>query len=239
MPMATMRIPKTMLFVIATAALCGIAQAEETKYQTSNVIDVTDEGLPYQGASYIFRSTDEIEGRITTRVQKANIAYTLWLVVFNNPDECATVQPDGSIGCSGDDLGNPMVGGCVYAGGGEISAADGTYRWVRRGRWGWRLERRGVVTMDFELEADGIAEDQFVLVGDEGLGACSTNLAEGNGFGAELHLVVDEHPEVPPGASWIGDLTTTNFPMAGPATNHRVAVFIPCGPGDSCPESVL
>ncbi len=108
-----MRIPKTTLFVIAAAAMCTIAQAEDTKYQTSNVIDVTDEGLPYQGASYIFRSADEIEGRITTRVQKANIAYTLWLVVFNNPEYCATVQPDGSIGCSGADLENAMVGGCV------------------------------------------------------------------------------------------------------------------------------
>ena len=76
-----MRIPKTMLFVIATAALCGIAQAEETKYQTSNVIDVTDEGLPYQGASYIFRSADEIEGRITTVIENGDgksLAFINW-----------------------------------------------------------------------------------------------------------------------------------------------------------------
>lgn len=234
-----MRVPKIVLFAIAASVLCTNAVADDRKYQTSNVIDATELGKPYQGAAYIVRTEDEIEGRITTRVDHSRLAYTLWLVVFNFPEHCATVQPDGSTGCSGDDLANDAVGGCVYAGGGEISAADGSSRWVRTGRWQWRLQRGGVVTMDFELEADGIAEDQFVLFGDQGPGACTTNLAAANGFNAELHLVVDEHPEIMPGDSWIGDLTTTNPPGGGPATNHRVAVFIPCGPGDACPDSVL
>jgi hypothetical protein len=234
-----MNISKTIPVALAAIAICATAVAEESKYQTSNVIDVTGAGKPYQGATYIVRTPDSIEGRITTQVENANTAYTLWLVMFNNPEFCATPQPDGSTGCSGADLETIEVGACVYAGGGEISAANGITRWVRTGRWRWRREYAGVVTMDFSVKADGIAESQFVLFGDQGPGACTTNLAPGNGFEAELHLVVDEHPEVMPGSSWIGDLTTTNPPGGGPATNHRVAVFIPCGPGAACPESVL
>lgn len=59
---------------------------------------------------------------------------------------------------------------------------------------------------------------QFVLFGD------APGVHRGNGFGAEIWLVVDLH--LHPGAeSWEPDLTTTNFPGMGSAVNHRIAIF--------------
>ena len=57
-------------------------------------------------------------------------------------------------------------------------------------------------------------------------------LARGNGFGAEIHIVVDEHMgpvDNPALDSWVPDLTTTDFPgmpVLG-AKNAAAAVFLP------------
>ncbi len=146
-----------------------------------------------------------------TNVATAGDPYTLWLIVFNNPDACVD-------GCDESDLAIPKVCGSVYNGSGAISAANG---------YGG-----GVININFNMVAGNIAEDQFVLFGDP------KGLLRGKGLKAEIHLVVDQHPQIVQGPdSWIADLTTTNFPGAGPAFNVAAAVFVAC-PDSSCPDSV-
>jgi len=214
-----MKILKNCLAAIGLLAISVATNADDRRYQTSDVIDVTGAGTFYQGASWLIRSEDEIEGRIMTKVTTAGDAYTLWIIVFNDPSEC-----EG--GCGEDDLGNPEVGASVFNGSGAISAADGGLN--RNGK----PAGGGVINFDFEIEAGNLPNDLFLLFGSE------DGLAEDNGYGAEVHLVIDQHPPVPDGMSWIPDLTTTNFPGAGPATNNRVAVFLGC-PDESCPGSVF
>ncbi len=182
----------------------------DRRYQTSNVIDASGAALPYQGAAWMIRSRDAVSGRIMTKVSTQGDPYTLWIVVFNNPGAC-----DGP--CDGSDLGTAEVQGSVFNGSGAISAASGD---------------GGVLNIDFSVPASPLPSDLFMLIGDP------RGLRKHNGFGAEIHLVIDKHPPVTAGLSWISDLTTTNFPGAGPNTGERVAVFVPC-PGASCPDSVL
>lgn len=178
------------------------------RYQTSNVIDAAA-GFN-KGAAWIVRSKNGIEGRIMTNVPTAGDPYTLWVIVFNNPAACNVV-------CADADIGNPDAHASIFNGGGAISAGNGN--------------EGGVVNFDFDIVAGNLPNDLFVLIG-EGSG-----LRRNHGYAAQVTLVIDQHPS--PGTdSWINDLTTTNFPGAGPATNNAVGVFLPC-PDESCPDSVL
>ena len=157
------------------------------------------------------------------KVSTAGDPYTLWIVLFNAPGSCE------DMGCGVDDIMAGRGEASVYYGTGAISAPDGVLN--RNGK----PAGGGVVNLDFELEGGDLPEDLFVLVPGDPSG-----LAEDNGFGAEVHLVIDRHPPVN-GMSWIGDLTTTNFPGAGPAMNDSAAIFLACSdvPDVPCPETVL
>jgi len=209
----------TLITILGAILLAATAYADHGRYQTSNVIDVSGAGKGYQGAATLVRTEDGISGRIMSNVSTAGDPYTLWVVVFNNPEEC-----DG--GCDGSDLGTAEVGGSVFNGTAAISAADGGLKKNGKPAGG------GVVNFDFSVPAHALPNGLFLLVGDP------AGLHEGNGYGAEIHLVIDKHPSIPLGMSWLDDLTTTNFPGGGPATNDTVAVFLPC-PDDTCPPSAL
>jgi hypothetical protein len=186
---------------------------QNTRYQTANVFDAINGPGVRLGAAWLIRSKHGIQGRIMTYVPSAGDPYTLWLVVFNRPSECATTP------CSAADIANPAVDASVFNGSGAISASNGL--------------GGGVINFDFARLAGRLPRDLFVLVGDP------RGLFRNRGFAAEIHLVVDQHPPIVPGAdSWIADLTTTNFPGAGPSFNVAAAIFLAC-PGASCPASVL
>jgi hypothetical protein len=86
--------------------------------------------------------------------------------------------------------------------------------------------------MDFKIKAGNLPKDLFLLVGHP------KGLKRANGLRAEIHLVIDKHPSIAPDSSWIVDLTETNFPEVGPATNEVFAVFLPCSQKPaSCPAS--
>lgn len=200
------------LSLLLAAAIAAAASNQwQHRYQTSNVIDISGAMLPYQGAAWLDRSRDAVKGRIMTTVSTANEPYTLWIVIFNNPAACVD-------GCGESDLGSAEVDGSVFNGSGAISASDGN--------------GGGIVNIDFDLSTLPLANDLFILGGNP------DGLKKRNGFGAEIHLVIDKHPAVPAGMSWIKDLTTTHFPGMGPNTGDRVAVFLSC-PDMSCPDSAL
>lgn len=182
------------------------------RYQTANVFDAASGPGVRKGAAWMIRSKNGITGRIMTKVPTAGDPYTLWFVVFNNPAAC-----EGP--CDDPDLANPDVGGSVFNASGAISASDGN--------------GGGVVNIDFSVVAGNLPNDLFILIGEGG------GLRRNHGYDAQVVLVVDQHPNIQPGTdSWIGDLTTTKFPMAGPAVSTAFAIFAPC-PDSSCPDSVL
>ena len=53
------------------------------------------------------------------RVSTANAPYTIWWVIFNNPEKCATSP------CDAPDLFDEAVDAAVFNAGGSISAASG------------------------------------------------------------------------------------------------------------------
>jgi len=208
-----------LITTLGVVLLVTTASAEHGRYQTSNVVDASGANQGYVGAAWLIRTEDGISGRIMTNTSSAGDPYTLWIVVFNNPEAC-----DG--GCDGSDLGTAEVGGSVYNGSGAVANANGGLK--RNGK----PAGGGAVNIDFNMPAHPLPDGLFLLFGDP------AGLHAGNGFGAEVHLVIDKHPPIGPGMSWIDDLTTTNFPGGGPATNDSFAVFVPC-PDASCPDSVL
>ena len=217
-----MKMTRTALITtIGATLLATSAFAEHGRYQTSNVVDATGANKGYVGAAWLMRTEDGIRGRILAQVSTAGDPYTLWIVVFNNPAAC------GDDGCNGIDLRNAEVGGSVYNGTGAISAADGGLKKNGKPAGG------GVVNMDFVIPAHPLPNGLFLLAGDP------DGLYAGNGYGAEIHLVIDKHPSIGPGMSWVNDLTKTNFPNPdGPAFNDSFAVFLAC-PDDACPDGVL
>ena len=208
-----------LITTLGVVLLVATASAEHGRYQTANVLDATDAGRGYVGAAWLMRTADGIRGRIMANTTSAGDPYTLWIVVFNNPEHCVD-------GCNGPDLGIAEVGGSVYNGSGAIVSASGGLK--RNGK----PDGSGAVNIDFNISAHALPDGLFVLAGDP------NGLYQGNGYEAEIHLVLDKHPKPGPGMSWIPDLTTTNFPNQGPATNDSFAVFVPC-PDESCPDSVL
>lgn len=167
-----------------------------TTHQESDVFGIPDFG--FEGAATLKRTRNSIGGRIMTNVGTAGDAYTLWLVVINNPGACSSTP------CAEADLFNPDTEASAYNGSGAISAANGV--------------GGGVINLDFHTSAGPLPDGVFALFGE------NPGLQRGNGFGAEVWLVIDIHPSIPDGVSWVYDLTKTNLP-GGPASNHRIAIF--------------
>ena len=215
-----MKMTRTALITtIGTTLLAATALADHGRYQTSNVVDASGANKGYVGAAWLMRTPDGVRGRIMTQVSTAGDPYTLWVIVFNNPAACVG-------GCDASDLMTAEVGGSVFNGTGAISAPDGQLKKNGKPAGG------GVINFDFQVPAHPLPNGLFLLVGDP------DGLYAGNGYGAEIHLVIDKHPSIGPGMSWLNDLTTTNFPGMGPATNDSFAVFLAC-PNDSCPDGEL
>jgi len=201
--------------ILLLSCLCvGSAWADQgknpTTFQATDVFSA-DGLMSMTGASWLVRSKHGFSGRIMSQVSDPGYAYTVWLVVFNNPEACVD-------GCNDEDLGSSAVQGAVFYGNAAISASDGV--------------AGGVVNIDFNTVADGIPDGTFRL--DDLLPDpifYQKGLRRGNGFGAEVHVVIDHHPGPAKDGteSWVPDLTTTNFP-GGPNTNHRFAVFAPVSP---------
>jgi len=99
--------------------------------------------------------------------------------------------------CSVEDLENEAVGGAVFYADGFITGADGTAN----------------VTADLEAGPLPIGTDMLI----PGV------LRRGNGFGAEIHLVIRTHGPISPGS--VGQQTTTFDAECGVCMDQQAAVF--------------
>lgn len=187
----------SLLFLLLAA---GAAHADNRQspwdYQVQNIVAQSDAPMfnTYYGAASLYRTRFGIEGRVMAQVDNAGEAYTVWIVIFNKPFHCATSP------CSADDLGNERVEAAVLNGTGAISASDGN--------------GGGVINADFSAMGGRVPD---------GL-CCFGSLGKNRGRKAEVHIVIDSHPDVVNPVMdpeyWTVHLTT---PFAG----HRFAVFLP------------
>jgi len=200
------------LVIVASPARSDNAKANKKTYQANTYQAVDMVGLDTgtaQGAAWLIRSKNRLQGRVMVNVATAGDAYTIWWVIFNNPKKC-TYTPC-TVGANPlDDLLNPAVGVSIFSASGAISAHNGN------AEDGTSV---GVINVDVKTVAGRHPRGLFVLDWVDGT-PFGDRLARGNGFGAEVHLVVDQHPNF---ESWVEELTTTNF---GPNSNHRAAVFL-------------
>lgn len=166
------------------------------------------------GAATIVRGRNSISGRIMSQVPEASLPYTVWLIVVNNPDACldflCLLGPNN-------DPGRPETRTTTFNATASIAAANGA--------------EGGVVNADFEVEAGRLPEGLFILEGSQHA------LRRGNGHKALVWLVIDQHPAITDGGSWIKDLTETDAPGGDRVQSITLTVFPPC-PDSSCPEPV-
>lgn len=109
---------------------------------------------PVLGASTLMRYDDAVDMTISTTGLEPGHAYSVWWVIFNNPEEC-------SGGCSGDQLGIPAI--------------DGVVIWATGGIVG----NGGHITFHATLaEGDTSGDQPFTLPGGFDLGLVDASTAE-------------------------------------------------------------
>ncbi len=168
----------------------------DSTYQTANMV-VFGVGTPLPGAATLVRTENEVWVTISTSGLDKKAGYTVWWVVFNNPDACID-------GCKGSDLSIPAVNGSVLYAAGFVTGTDGTAH------------------VTAHLTGGEIPAGLAVLRGD--------GLAEDNGFGAEIHMVVRSHGALIPGsvAAQIGSFTGAC--NVNSCADQQAARFLPVSP---------
>lgn len=195
----------TILFLglLMSAGLVHAAGSQHRwTFQTENVVaqdDAPTLGI-YYGAANLQRTRYDISGRIMANVENAGEPYTVWIVIFNRPQFCATTP------CTANDLpdfaggiGDPRVDVAVLNASGSITGSNG--------------DGGGVLNLDFSAVAGQVPE---------GL-CCFGQLAPRNGLKAEVHIVVDKHPAPTDPTDEFYWITHLNTPFMG----HRFAIFLP------------
>jgi hypothetical protein len=188
--------------VIAGSIVAGLAlaaAADQRTYQTANIFQAGNPAIQLGGAATLFRSKQGAEMRIATSGLAENSAYTVWWVVFNNPAACTG-------GCGADDLGNPAVRAAVFYAAGFVTAGDGIGTEDGTGNVSAHMEA-GALPLGIDVEVEG-------------------GLEPGNGFRAEIHLVVRTHGTINPGMvdQQIGSFNGGCNPTCA---NQQAAVFLP------------
>jgi hypothetical protein len=166
-----------LLMVVPQAALAGPKDKEPV------IIAATEQ--PVAGAfSQIDRGEGTVASKVRTRVTPGH-AYTLWYVIFNNPEAC-----EGE--CGEDDIfsasGAPDLA--------KIEAARISVVW---GKAGGVANPAGRVKLDGglavgEAPTNASGEGVTVVIGDPADGALVPSPVTGlESTGAEIHLVVQDH----------------------------------------------
>jgi hypothetical protein len=123
------------------------------------------------GSSEVVRGPNGISFRLATTGLEPGYAYTVWVVVFNNPSACTAPTPFSL--CSDPDVGNPAAMPDVLYGTGHVVGGPGTVTFAGHRRAG---DGTGSITAPVGLPAFGLTDPA----------------------GAEILLVVHEHGPVLP-----------------------------------------
>jgi hypothetical protein len=182
-----------LLFLIAVSLLGTSfrARAEDNEgqketFQIRPLNPVPMSPDPATGAVRLNRTRQELSATVHVTDLNPNSAFTVWVAVFNNPEACLT-NPAGPVHCSATDLAavpNPAKSSFFNVGAFVTGAINGTANTSIRIRSG--------------LPPEGA----FILWGKGGLNdiGVTPGLHEGNGFGAEVHIVIRAHGLIIPTA---------------------------------------
>ena len=194
--------PRSIAALLAGVLALGLsaaAEASQSHLQAVNLQAFGDPSTELAGAATLMRTRHEVQARVHASGLDPEAAYTIWWVIFNNPQACATVP------CGSADLRNPAVGGANFYATGFLTGTDGTAN-VEAGLEAGRLPD-GVESMDF---GTGIRPQ----------------LRRGNGLGAEIHLIMRTHG--PLALGWVAEqISTGEFVDCPMCANQQAAVFMP------------
>lgn len=122
----------TIKVAILVAALVGFlvhpfpASGEDenvgSTFQAMNMFRFGNPAALLPGAATLTRTDNGISFRVYTSQLTPPGAYTVWIVIFNKPENCTAGGPGR---CMGPDLGNPHVQGSIVYGTGNIVGSDG------------------------------------------------------------------------------------------------------------------
>jgi hypothetical protein len=140
---------------------------------------------PATGAVRLVRTRNDLSASVHVTDLNPNSAFTIWAAIFNRPGECTT-NPAGPVHCSATDLAavpNPARASAFNVGA-FVTGADGT------------------ANVNIHISSGAPPEGIFVLFGQGGLNdnGVSPGLSAGNGFGAEVHVVIRSHGLIIPDA---------------------------------------
>ena len=154
-----------------------------------------------EGAAWLKRSEDRVDGRVMAKVDKADTPYSIWWVIFNNPAGCLG-------DCGPADLmadGGAAADVAIFNASGAISAASGALK--RNGK----PAEGGVINVDLSVIAgegtDNGSQGPFCA----GPTLCANTLKIGNGLCAEIHVDINEHDF---NGDWVAELTYPENPQA-------------------------
>lgn len=112
--------------VLLSTAVSGQALAGKGKGKwwpfdmTTHRTLTTFAGDPVDGSTSVERTREGIGYTLNTRSVQPGYAYTIWVMTFNNPENCA--EP---CSCRGVDIGNPDVGVGAFWGTGRVADSNG------------------------------------------------------------------------------------------------------------------
>ncbi|MEM7025644.1 MAG: hypothetical protein AAF637_24145 [Pseudomonadota bacterium] len=120
----------SLAFAFALTVLGGTASAAELMADAAPMQQVSD-AEEVDGSSVLIRNDDGIAVTANTRHLKRNRPYTMWWVIFNNPEKC-----DASCGCGINDLANPDVEAGVFWATGRVTDRYGAATFTAETRVG-------------------------------------------------------------------------------------------------------
>ena len=202
----------TLAVVFLTLSMGAVADPDKPRvFQTSPVYNGAsatngDDPLLEDGAAWLKRSKDRVDGRIMTTVDIAGAPHSVWWVIFNNPAGCSGP-------CGEDDVFNASGGAeadvAVFNASGAISASDG--------------DGNAVINLDLSViggEGSGNGS-QFAPCPPEACPFFHRVLKKNNARCAEIHLDIQVHVM---DTDWVSELTY-------PENLQAFAVFPPAASG--------
>jgi hypothetical protein len=158
------------------------AGAQEGPKQTFQIMPLNETPGsvdPATGAVRLNRTRNELWASVHVTDLDANSAFTIWTVIFNSPENCTT-NPAGPVRCGMPDLvavPNTARASAFNVGAFVTGAVVGT------------------ANVSIHIPSGAPPDGAFVLFGTGGLNdnGVRPGLHEGNGFGAEVHLVIRAH----------------------------------------------
>ena len=111
-----------LMLILSLAGVAGMARGAGSDRSTSGAFRLSDGSTIQDAYSTIVRNQAGVGMTFHTLGLIAGDAYTVWWIVFNNPDMCA---PGHRFRCAVSDLTNPATGSSVLYAAGHVIGGEG------------------------------------------------------------------------------------------------------------------